>query len=329
MKMSEVFFSVLIPVYNQVGKMDDCMAALNDQTFRDFEVIMVDDGSTDDSYKMLCEFAEKDSRIKVLRQEKNSSLVGARYAGMKNASGRYIFLLDSDDYIENNTFEVLHNRLVETDPDILCFGFWREPMHEEVPAVSADDMLDALITDKVIPAVWKNVYKKSLTDKVVENTEPFYCNMGEDVYFSTVFYTFAEKIDRIDDILYHYKTDSGMSSADTVTVLNMEKYRRILKDTNVSREHIMSFLEKYAPERLEAAKEMVIRMNGFVFLQYIIFEKDYRNIIELAYEYKRQGMDDVYDMVCNNTLKMKAMIDEGVAYVENGKFYKKEIVNDE
>ena len=102
------FFSVLIPVYNQVGKMQECIDSLNAQSFTDLEIIMVDDGSTDDSYQMLLSFAGKDPRIKVFRHEKNSSLVGARYTGMQHASGEYVFFLDSDDSITADAFEILN-----------------------------------------------------------------------------------------------------------------------------------------------------------------------------------------------------------------------------
>ena len=305
------FFSVLIPVYNQVGKMDGCMASLAAQTFNDLEIIMVDDGSTDESYAMLRGFAEKDPRIKVIRHEKNGSLINARYTGMQNATGEYVFLLDSDDAIEKNTFEVLHDRLIKTYPDILRFGYRVEPSGQETTPPETDDFLALMFAAGVAPAIWKNVYRRRLTDKVVQNTKPFYCNMSEDVYFSTVFFTFAETVEKIDDVLYIYQTDTGMSSATNSSVRTMEKFRRSLRDTVVAGEHITSFLQEFAPQRLPSAKEGIFRMNKFVFLQHTAHEKDYRKVVEYAYEYKLQGFEELYDSICNVSLKRKVLFDEG------------------
>lgn len=305
------FFSILIPVYNQVGKMDKCIEALEAQRFRDFEVIIVDDGSTDASYEMLLGFAEKDSRISVIRHEKNASLVGARYTGMQHAKGEYVLFIDSDDCIDADAFEVLHKRLIETDPDVLWFGLRKEPSGVVVTPVETDDYLSDLFSGKIYPAVWKNVFKRSLTDKLIETTEPFYCNMSEDVYFSTVLFTFAKKIDTIDDVLYYYDCGTGMSSSVNTNVLTMEKFRKSLKDTIVAGEHILAFLERFGPERIEKAKEKIRDMNKFVFLQHIAYEKDYCKIVEYAYEYKLMGLDDVYSEICNVSLKRKVLFDEG------------------
>ena len=305
------FFSVLVPVYNQVGKMQECIDSLNAQSFTDLEIIMVDDGSTDDSYNMLCAFAEKDPRISVYRHEKNSSLVGARYTGMQHATGEYVFFLDSDDSITDDAFAVLHEKLSKTRPDVLRFGYRSEPSGEVTLPPEADDMLTLMFSGGVAPAVWKNVYKRSVTDKLVENTKPFYCNMAEDVYFSTVLFTFAETVEITNDVLYIYQSGTGMSSASNSSALTLEKFRRSLKDTVKAGEEIMAFLERFAPERMEAAQQSVTRMNKFCFLQHAAFEKDYRKVVEYAYEYKLQGFDALYDTICNESLKRKVLFDEG------------------
>ena len=306
------FFSVLIPVYNQVGKMDACIASLNAQTFTDLEIIMVDDGSTDASYEMLCGFRDKDPRIRVIRQEKNSSLVGARYTGMQNATGEYVFILDSDDCIAENTFEILHEHLIKTRPDVLRFGFRSDPAGQETVPPPSQDVLGSIYEGKIPPAIWKNCYARSVTDKLVQYTKPFYCNMSEDVYFSTVLFTFAGKVDSIDDILYFYDSGTGMSSATNSSVMTIAKFRKSLKDTVTAGEHMLSFLNEFAPERVEAAKVAINRMNRFVFTQHVAFEKDYRKIVECAYEYRLQGLEELYDQICNDSLKKKVLFEVGL-----------------
>lgn len=312
------FFSVLIPVYNQVGKMDGCMASLNAQSFKDLEIIMVDDGSTDASYEMLCGFAAKDPRIKAIRQEKNSSLVGARYTGMQNATGEYVFILDSDDSIAEDTFAILHDHLVKTRPDVLRFGYKSLPSGNETVPPQTEDVLGLIYAGGVPPAIWKNCYSRSLTDKLVKYTKPFYCNMSEDVYFSTVLFTFAEKVEAINDILYYYDSGTGMSSATNTSVMMLSKYRKSLKDSITAGEQMLLFLNEFAPDRIEAAKIAVNRMNKFIFTQYVVYETDYRKIVEYAYEYRLQGKEELYDQICNESLKRKVLYDAGFYNPQQG-----------
>ena len=100
--------SVIIPVYNVEKYLRECLDSLINQSFKDFEVICIDDGSTDKSYKILEEYSQKDSRIKVLKQEHNGA-GAARNLGIEIAKGKYIQFLDSDDYFEPNMLEELYN----------------------------------------------------------------------------------------------------------------------------------------------------------------------------------------------------------------------------
>ena len=313
------FFSVLIPVYNQVGKMQNCVDSLNAQKFQDFEVILVDDGSTDASYQMLCDFAAADSRMKVVQHEKNGSLVAARYTGMRHATGKYIILLDSDDYLAPDTMEILHAKLIVNEPDLLRFGYVKEPSGESVSPKPEEntDPLALLYKGTLTPSIWKNVYKNTVISQVVEKTQPFYCNMGEDVYFSTIFYTFAKTVECIDDVLYHYQEETGMSSMNMDLDKSMAKLRRSLTDTKACGDHITAFLEQFAPERLSAAKEAIDRMKLFVFIQHSLRETDYRKILEYAFEYKNMGEEELYDRICNSVLIKKVLYDNGY-YVYQG-----------
>ena len=121
------FFSILVPVYNQVGKMDECIASLRAQTFPDFEAIFVDDGSTDASWPMLQGFVEQDERMSAVQHGENRSLLAARYTGMSHAKGEYILFLDSDDYLSDDALECLRNKLAAEPVDILRFGYRTEP----------------------------------------------------------------------------------------------------------------------------------------------------------------------------------------------------------
>ena len=93
--------SVIVPVYNTAAYLSKCVDSIIGQSYANKEIILVDDGSTDESGKICDEYAEKDARIKVVHK-KNEGLVSARQAGIENALGEYSLFVDSDDFVENN-----------------------------------------------------------------------------------------------------------------------------------------------------------------------------------------------------------------------------------
>ena len=112
--------SVILPVYNVEKYLVECLESAINQTLDDFEIIAVNDGSTDSSLNILEEYEKKYDFIKVITQE-NKGVSEARNAGLKKAKGEYIYFLDSDDYIELNTIEYCYNLAKKNDLDILTF----------------------------------------------------------------------------------------------------------------------------------------------------------------------------------------------------------------
>ena len=109
--------SIIVPVYNTEKYLPKCLSSLISQSLPEIEIITIDDGSTDNSYQILLEYAQKDSRIKVLQQE-NSKQGAARNRGVEIAQGEYIGFVDSDDWIDSDFFEKLYNAAVEKSSDI-------------------------------------------------------------------------------------------------------------------------------------------------------------------------------------------------------------------
>lgn len=109
--------SIIVPVYNVEHYLDRCVASLVKQTFQNIEIILVDDGSPDDSGKMCDRWAEKDERIKVIHKQ-NGGLSDARNCGIEAAHGEYLAFIDSDDWIDEDMIEVLYNALIQNGADI-------------------------------------------------------------------------------------------------------------------------------------------------------------------------------------------------------------------
>ena len=115
-------FSVIVPVYKVEKYLKPCVESVLNQTFSDFELILVDDGSPDNCPKICDEYKEKDKRVKVIHKT-NGGLASARKEGIKVAEGDYVFNLDSDDKIELDTLECAYEILNKTKCDIISFSY--------------------------------------------------------------------------------------------------------------------------------------------------------------------------------------------------------------
>ena len=117
--------SIIIPVYNVEKYLGECLDSCINQTLKDIEIICVDDASPDNSIKILEEYQAKDSRIKVFRHGENKNLGAARNTGLANATGEYVWFVDSDDYIDTKACQILYDAIKEFDVDMLCFSALR------------------------------------------------------------------------------------------------------------------------------------------------------------------------------------------------------------
>ncbi|MGL4652161.1 glycosyltransferase family 2 protein [Cetobacterium sp.] len=116
--------SIIVPIYNVENYLEKCIDSILNQTFKDFELILVDDGSPDRCGEICDEYTKKDKRIVVIHK-KNGGLSSARNAGLDIAKGEYIGFIDSDDWIEKEMYEVLYNSCIENKSDISVIGMYR------------------------------------------------------------------------------------------------------------------------------------------------------------------------------------------------------------
>ena len=116
--------SIIIPVYNVEPYLSKCIKSIINQTYKKLEIILINDGSTDNSLKICKEYAKKDSRIKVINK-KNGGLSSARNKGIENSKGKYLIFIDSDDYIDLTMVEKLYTNLLENNADIsICNHYY-------------------------------------------------------------------------------------------------------------------------------------------------------------------------------------------------------------
>lgn len=165
--------SIIVPVYKVEKYLKKCVDSILAQTFTDFELILVDDGSPDDSGKICEEYAEKDARVRVLHKE-NGGLSSARNAGIEVAKGKYLGFIDSDDYIAEDMYELLYNTIIKEDADLSICGIYDvyegkapivKPTIEKV--VSAEEALLLILQGNIISVHAVNkLYKRELFSSI-------------------------------------------------------------------------------------------------------------------------------------------------------------------
>lgn len=161
--------SVIVPVYNVGLYLSQCLDSILGQSLEDFEVLCINDGSTDNCGAILTDYAAKDSRVKVFTQE-NRGLSSARNVGLQHAEGEYIAFVDSDDFVHPEFLKTMLNAVLKTGSDVACCGFCKIYGDDVLPPeVSADckvydDALSVLLQRKNIVqfTVWNKLYKHEL-----------------------------------------------------------------------------------------------------------------------------------------------------------------------
>ena len=162
--MSKVNVSVIVPVYNVYDYLDLCLKSLVNQKFDNYEVIVVNDGSPDNSEEIMQKYAKKyPSKIRCFTK-KNGGVSSARNYGLKRARGEYVVFVDSDDYVANNYLKVLYDKIIRTSSDMVICNMYKTytDRKEEMIGlnkVTNDNLKNALLS---MPACWNKMYKKSL-----------------------------------------------------------------------------------------------------------------------------------------------------------------------
>lgn len=214
--MCQIKVSVIIPVYNVEPYISECLASVVDQTYSDLEIIIVDDCSTDRSYDICQKFAEKDPRILLLKNEKNSGVSFSRNQALEIATGKYIAMIDSDDWIEKNTVEIMVDAIEKSKTDVCVCGYIKEyedkRKSEENQIIDETEIMDnAAVLDctmrKKSPFVGfagAKMYKAS----VIKDNKLRFDNtisICEDSLFSYSLLDHSDKSVILKDCLYHYR----------------------------------------------------------------------------------------------------------------------------
>ncbi len=238
--------SIIVPIYNVEKYLRECVDSLLNQTLREIEVILVDDGSPDGCPRICDEYKEKDARVKVVHKQ-NGGLSDARNAGMKLVEGEYVAFIDSDDYVDLRMFEKLYAEAKKRDLDV-CYcdynfdnnGIIRPACKQkENLFIDGKEETNAFLLDMVGPlpsypsdvkylvSVWHGIYKTSIINDnhLVYESERLY--PSEDLLFHIDFLSRCERVGYLKDAMYYWRFNPGSLSR-TYSTQKFAKYVALL-----------------------------------------------------------------------------------------------------
>ena len=230
-------YSIIIPVYNVEAYLEECINSLLRQTNYDYEIILIDDGSSDQSASICNKYCNY--KVKVIHQE-NSGVSNSRNVGINKAKGKYILFIDPDDYVLDDYLDIIDKNIGEYD--MLIFSYNKLYMNKIIEGFKCNDVISStnamrcLIDDnKFCGYVWNKVYKRDIIDKYQLKFDPS-VSMCEDVLFNFQYLLHSNNIKAIDDVLINYR--QRKSSAISKKVKDIEPaslvktYDYIIKNTN-------------------------------------------------------------------------------------------------
>lgn len=262
--------SIIVPIYNVQDYLRKCIDSLIDQTYKNIEIILVNDGTKDDSQAIVDEYVIKYPEIIKSYIKENGGLSDARNFGIKKASGEYITFVDSDDYVDKSLIEKLYNKIKEDKSDIVasgCFFVYEDKTKILSLSVSDNDDIKKAMID-LFPSAWGKLYRKEIFEKNLFKKGIWF----EDVEFLMRVYPTIKKISIVNEPLYYY-----IQRENSITYTYNEKLNDLVENWNgiINYYKENNFFEEYQQE-LEYS---YIRYTFATYIKRLAKTKDYNKFI--------------------------------------------------
>ena len=259
--MKEPLISVVVPVYNVSNYIKKNFDTLKNQTYKNIEIIFIDDGSTDNSGNICESFKKEDNRVKVIHK-KNEGLGLARNTGIQNASGDYILFIDSDDFMHIEMIEKLYKRIEETHSDTSYCGYFEyysdsnilpKPAMYDNKVFKDKSIISTVLLDMIAStpsekrdsllsmSVWHAIYSMN----IIKNNHILFPSerefISEDIVFDIAYLKKAKKISYISEPLYYYRCNNINSLTHRYSINEFEKHKKVVKKI---KEELSTFLNE-------------------------------------------------------------------------------------
>lgn len=244
--------SIVVPVYNIEKYITRCVDSLLNQTYKNIEVICVDDGSKDKSLSILNEYAKKDSRLVIISKE-NGGVSSARNLGIKKARGEYITFVDGDDFIDINMIEEMINIQKETNADIVKCSYVKDYIYKQIPynmnleneinvydSSNIEELYNHFMKKYILNSMCCQIIKTEIIkdNNLCVDTNYVY---GEDARFNYELYTNIKKAILIDRPYYHYFYNDNSAT----TIKSEEKITRRIKEALSLYDSLYEYIKKW------------------------------------------------------------------------------------
>ena len=331
--------SIIIPVYNSEDFLNTCLDSLTKQSYKNLEIILVNDGSPKNCKEIVSEYMKKDERVKYVEHEKNKGLFQARITGFENSTGDYIAFLDADDYVSGDFYRELIQKAEETNSDIVfgktvldygkdnrrIYNLFDFPFEE----LKGEECYEAFYDQEGLNFAWhitsNKIYSRKIWEKAVVEYKKVnkHLIMTEDFAFSNVVFYYARKVTKVDRVAFFYTKHDGASTS--VNDLSFKKANKNIEDLTTSFSFVENFLkekgvyEKYK-EKFEKWRALYCQMHKSYILN-MKFSKEEKEELEekfnkfcpKQFEIQNSGFFSSIDTLWNDgldKLKEKVMDDK-------------------
>lgn len=262
--MRKPYFSILVPVYNVEKYLSICLDSVLNQSFSDYEIILIDDGSKDKSGSICDFYSNKYPSIVKTQHKENQGLISARRAGLKLAKGRYICFLDSDDCLLPDALSVLAQTISETNVDVVFYRWKKideygneiseavEYAFQETRYLSRKEIFEKMISTSVLNPLWSKCCRYELFDVDADYSSYYKTQNGEDLIQSLPVLANAERFYYLDSVLYGYRMNTSSITHNyqskqyrTLNILRPLLYDYLVQLKLDSKENVQLFFQKY------------------------------------------------------------------------------------
>lgn len=284
--------SIVVPIYNVEPFLCSCIDSILNQTYRYFELILVDDGSPDNCPAICDEYAEKDDRIIVIHQQ-NGGISSARNAGIKVANGNYIMFVDSDDFLHPETCSLMYDAILSKPNSWILCDIARV---DEKGKITSDNSDDSLYNEFCKNSTYFGAFKLTLSGSVcnkiynlnrIKDNNIFFDekkSLGEDVLFDITYYKLCSGIFFVSKPLYYYRVVSG-SLTNSYHPYHLETYIELfsLRLPFIEKSELSDFCDIYFYYFLSLLSNVFDKRNTMSFLQ----KMSYNNRLMNSNEFKQ------------------------------------------
>ena len=294
--------SIIVPCYGTEQYVEKCINSLLNQTYKNLEIIVVNDCSKGNMQEILDKISAKDDRIKVITNEVNKGLLHTRIIGSKEATGDYVAFVDSDDYVDLDFYRLLINNAEENKSDIVISNYARNEKgikhinglqnNSNNVVYEGKEFYKRYFkqTGRIIRyhVIWDKLIKKSVWDKVLDEVTKIKDRvvMTEDFAFSSIALYYAKKVSFCDEAVYFYSINDNQSTS--TTNLKVSRINKNIKDITTSFEFVKNFLERN--NSYDEYKEYLEKWkNAYIYIHvtnYIDLKKKNKKIEQITFDYE-------------------------------------------